>query len=73
MLSCVDHLIRNCAKIFDRLEDWEYSSVREYIDPGTNALCNRELATRLLHLRPGRFLEDSYLALRRAGEGAQVS
>jgi REP element-mobilizing transposase RayT len=61
------------AGLVDRLEDWEYSSVREYIDPGSSSLCNKELAAQLLDLRPGRFLEDSYLALRRAGEGAKVS
>lgn len=62
------------ACLVDKLEDWEYSSFREYIDPDADTLCNKELATRLLDLRRGGFLEDSYLAFRRSTErGAKVS
>jgi REP element-mobilizing transposase RayT len=50
------------AGLVDRLEEWEYSSLREYIGTSDVKLCNQELAISLLDLKPGRFLEDACLA-----------
>jgi REP element-mobilizing transposase RayT len=48
------------AGLVDRMEDWEFSSFREYMGTTKTSLCNRELGARLLDLDLDRFYEDSY-------------
>ncbi len=50
------------AGLVDRMEDWEFSSFREYLGKANTRLCNRELAINLLDLNPNRFYEDAYEA-----------
>lgn len=48
------------AGLVDRMEDWEFSSFREYMGTAKACLCNRELAVSMLDLDLDRFHEDSY-------------
>jgi len=50
------------AGLVDRMEDWEFSSFREYSGESKTALCNKNLAFELLDLSPDRFYVDSYAA-----------
>jgi len=54
------------AGLVERMEDWEFSSFREYASQLTPGLCNKELAISQLDLVPELFLKDSYLALQLA-------
>ena len=42
------------------MEDWEYSSFKDYCGLRKGTLCNQELAYRLLNLDKKKFYEDSY-------------
>ena len=48
------------AKLVEKLEDWEYSSFRDYCGLQNGTLCNKELAVKLLELKMKTFYEDSY-------------
>ena len=50
------------AGLVDCMEDWEFSSFREYLGKGSTFLCNRELAIQLLDLNPNRIYEEAYEA-----------
>lgn len=51
------------AGLVNKLEDWKYSSFREYIGPDTVANCNRNLLLHLAGYEMSTFFEDSYAAL----------
>ena len=42
------------------MEDWEYSSFKDYCGIRNGTLSNKELAIQLLNLDMSRFYEDSY-------------
>jgi REP element-mobilizing transposase RayT len=48
------------AKLAEKMEDWEYSSFRDYCGLRNGTLCNKELAVKLLGLNMKTFYEDSY-------------
>jgi putative transposase len=50
------------AGIVGQLQDWEFSSFREYLGCGKTELCNQQLAVQLLDIDLDRFYQDSCLA-----------
>ena len=52
------------AGLVERLEDWRFSSFREYAGLKKGTICNSELAIELLGLNQETFISDSYNALR---------
>ena len=48
------------AKLVSQMEDWPYSSFKDYIGIRNGTLCNKRLAFELLDLVPQTFYEDSY-------------
>ncbi len=51
------------------MEDWEYSSFRDYLGLRNGTLTNKELAIQLLDLDMNRFYEDSYGIINDGGHG----
>jgi REP-associated tyrosine transposase len=51
------------AGLVQRMEDWEFSSFRDYAGLRSGTLCNRELAFELLLLDRETFYEESYKAI----------
>ena len=51
------------ANLVERMEDWEYSSFRDYCGQRSGTLCNKELAIKLLGLNMKTFYEESYKAI----------
>src|SRR5687767_2789738 len=51
------------ANLVERMEDWEYSSFRDYCGQRSGTLCNKELAIKLLGLNMNTFYEESYKAI----------
>lgn len=64
--TCFQYIHQNPARagLVKRLEDWEFSSFRDYAGLRNGTLCNREQAKVLLDLSETRFYEDSYKALK---------
>lgn len=60
------------AGLVDSMEDWEYSSFREYLGKGNTSLCNRELAIKLLDLNPDRLYEEAYEAIAEGSYTCQI-
>jgi putative transposase len=52
------------AGLVERLENWRFSSFREYAGLKKGGICNKELAIELLNLNQATFVSDSYNALR---------
>jgi len=48
------------AGLVKKLEDWEFSSFRDYAGFRDGTLCNKELAISLFELDMNRFIPDSY-------------
>jgi putative transposase len=46
-----------------RMEDWEYSSFRDYIGLRKGTLCNQQLACELLDLDLSRLFQESYMVI----------
>lgn len=61
-LLCFHYIHQNPmkAKLVKKMEDWEYSSFKDYCGLRKGTLCNQELAYRLLNLDKKKFYEDSY-------------
>jgi len=64
-LICFHYIHQNpvMAKLVKRMEDWPYSSFRDYCGLRSEPVCNKELAARLLDLNMKSFYEDSYKML----------
>jgi len=64
--TCFQYIHQNPARagFVKRLEDWEFSSFRDYTGLRAGTLCNQERAKILLDLPETRFYEESYKALR---------
>ena len=43
-----------------KMEEWEYSSFRDYCGKRNGTLCNKELAVTILDLNLKTFYDDSY-------------
>lgn len=54
------HLNPLRANLVERLEDWEFSSFRDYAGLRSGSLCNRELASRFCSYSPPDFVNDTY-------------
>ena len=48
------------AKLVEKMEDWEYSSFKDYCGLRNDTLCNKQLAIQLLDINMKTFYEDSY-------------
>jgi putative transposase len=48
------------AGLVSKMEDWDYSSFKEYIGKGSKNLCDKKLAQECLDLDLTRFYKDSY-------------
>ena len=61
-LACLNYIHQNPmkAKLVDRMEDWLYSSFRDYCGLRNGTLCNKKLAIRLLGINMKSFYVDSY-------------
>ena len=51
------------AYMVNKLEDWEFSSFRDYAGFRNGKLCNKNLAMQLLDLDKTNFYKDSYAAI----------
>ena len=60
--TCFHYIHQNPvkAKLVSKMEDWEYSSFKDYCGKRNGSLVNQELAIRLLALDMNNFYEDSY-------------
>lgn len=60
--TCFHYIHQNPmkAKLVKQMEDWEFSSFRDYSGLRNGTLCNKKLAVELLNIMEGRFKEDSY-------------
>ena len=61
-LLCFHYIHQNPmkAKLVEKMEDWVYSSFKDYCGLRKGTLCNQELAFRLLDFDKKTFYEDSY-------------
>jgi len=62
LFLCFNYIHQNpvSAELVERLEDWPYSSFREYCGYSDDRICNIELAKELLNLDWDNFREQSY-------------
>lgn len=51
------------AGLCKRIEDWEFSSFKEYTPSATTILCSTEVGFKYLNIDPSSFLNDSYAIL----------
>jgi len=60
--TCFHYIHQNPmkAKLVDKMEDWEYSSFKDYCGKRNGTLANKELAIQLLDLDMNTFYKDSY-------------
>jgi REP element-mobilizing transposase RayT len=60
--TCFHYIHQNPlkAKLVTKMEDWPYSSFKDYLGVRNGTLCNKQLASELLDLAPKTFYEDSY-------------
>lgn len=59
--ACFHYIHQNPlkAKLVSKLEDWEYSSFREYAGLGSSPFCDKELAKIFCKYSPATFIEDT--------------
>lgn len=62
--TCFQYIHRNPmdAGLVRKMEDWEYSSFREYINDANDGICNQELAEELINFDSDNFYLESYQA-----------
>jgi putative transposase len=70
-VSCFHYIHQNPlrAKLVTRMEEWEYSSFRDYAGLRNGSLCNKELARKFCGYAPDTFLQDSYALVAQLGAG----
>ena len=61
-LTCFHYIHQNAmkAKLIKKMEDWEYSSFKDYCGLRNGTLCNQEMGIKLLNINKQTFYEDSY-------------
>jgi REP element-mobilizing transposase RayT len=61
-LTCLHYIHQNPmkAKLVERMEDWPYSSFKDYCGLGDETICNVALAVQLLGLNIESLYEESY-------------
>ncbi|WP_236587777.1 hypothetical protein [Marivirga aurantiaca] len=59
---CLNYIHQNpyMAGLCSRMEDWEFSSFKDYVGQRNGTLCNIELALEMLNLVRDSFYQDSY-------------
>lgn len=59
---CMNYIHQNPlkAKLVKRMEDWDYSSFKDYCDFRNGTLCNKKLAAQLFDINMKTFYNDSY-------------
>ena len=59
---CMHYIHQNPmkAKLVKKMEDWDYSSFRDYCGFRNGTLCNKKLAIQLLNINMKTFYDDSY-------------
>lgn len=62
-LSCLNYIHQKPynACLVQKMEDWPYSSFRDYCGFRNETLCNKKLTTELLNINEQTFYNDSYL------------
>ena len=62
LLTCVNYIHQNPmkAKLVDKMEEWEFSSFREYCKLKEPAFCNQSLLRSFLQYEPTKFYDMSY-------------
>jgi putative transposase len=60
--NCFHYIHQNPiqAKLVNKMEDWPYSSFKDYLGIRNGTICNKQLAYELLELKPKTFYVDSY-------------
>ena len=68
-LLCFHYIHQNPmkAKLVVKMEDWEFSSFKDYCGLRNETLCNKELAIQLLDINMKTFYEDSYKIINNDG------
>lgn len=63
--TCFHYIHQNPfkAKLVNKMEDWAYSSFKDYTGVRNGTLCNKQLAFDLLDLDPKTFYLDSYTVI----------
>ena len=63
--TCFNYIHQNPLTngLVDRLEDWEFSSFREYALKGHPSICNQKLAEEVVQFDRGNFFNQSYSAI----------
>ncbi len=51
------------AKLVNRLEDWKWSSLSEYLGRDSTQLCKKEIANKYVEVNWARLIEESYLVI----------
>jgi putative transposase len=64
-LTCFNYIHQNpyVAKMVNKMEDWEFSSFRDYLGLRNGTLCNKDLAKNILKINEETFYTDSYKVL----------
>ena len=63
---CFHYIHQNPLKagLVTKMEEWNFSSFREYMSTGTTGLCKRHLAFQLFDIKPGQFYDISHSVLK---------
>lgn len=61
-LICLHYIHQNAmkAKLVNKMEEWDFSSFKDYCGLRNGTLCNKELTIQLLDINMKTFYEDSY-------------
>ncbi len=62
---CFNYIHQNplVAKLCDKIEDWEYSSFRDYLGLRSSSICKKDVALRLLDIKEADIYRETYLAI----------
>jgi hypothetical protein len=62
---CLNYIHQNPYKagLCKKMEDWEFSSFKDYIGQRNGTLCNTEESLKMLNLERKSFYEDSYKSI----------
>ncbi len=63
--ACFNYIHQNpyAASLVNKMEDWEFSSFKDYIGLRNGTLCNQDLAREILKIDKETFYEKSYKVL----------
>ena len=63
---CFHYIHQNPLKagLVNKLEDWKFSSFKEYTEQNSDAICNKDLASILLNIKPADLYKISYDAIK---------